>query len=446
MAKSINPATGEIFSEHASHSPDQIDNIINLVADSQLEWRNRPIIERAKLVGNLEECLLKNKEKLAQICSQEMGKLLGEAIAEVEKCAIACSYYANNSEKFLKDEIIATEGKKSFVTFKPLGVVLAIMPWNFPYWQVMRFAAPALCAGNGAVLKHASNVSGCALALEKVFRDAGFPENIFRSIIVPSSDMENVINHPQIQGVTLTGSTSAGRMVASTAGNALKKTVLELGGCDAYLILKDADLPMAAKKLVKGRMLNAGQSCISPKRLIVDESVYDKFIKLVESELDKYSSQLAPMARVDLREELQKQVDESIKQGARCSMGGKIPKGVGAFYPPTLLVDVKPGMAAFDEEMFGPVVCVIKAKDEDHAIEMANQSSFGLGGGIFSQNTERALMIASEKIHTGGVFINDFLKSDPRLPFGGIKESGYGRELSHLGIKEFVNAKTIFMN
>lgn len=446
MAKSINPATGKTFSEHASHSPEQIDNIINLVADSQLQWRKKSIKERANVVGNLEESLLKRKHKLAQICSEEMGKLTGEAVSEIEKCASVCSYYAKNSEIFLRDEQITTEGRVSFVTFKPLGVVLAIMPWNFPYWQVMRFAAPALCAGNGAVLKHASNVSGCALALEEVFKDAGFPENLFRSIIVPSKEMEHVINHPHIQAVTLTGSTKAGREVARSAGNALKKTVLELGGCDAYLILKDADLPMAAKKLVKGRMLNAGQSCISPKRLIVDENVYDSFIKLVESELEKYTSQLAPLARVDLREDLQKQVDESVKQGARCLMGGKIPNGVGAFYPPTLLVDVEPGMVAFDEEMFGPVVCIIKAIDVGHAIDLANQSSFGLGGGIFSQNTERALFIASEKLNSGGVFLNDFLKSDPRLPFGGIKDSGYGRELSHLGIKEFVNAKTIFMN
>jgi succinate-semialdehyde dehydrogenase/glutarate-semialdehyde dehydrogenase len=375
-----------------------------------------------------------------------MGKLFSEAVGEVEKCASACAYYAENAEHFLKDEEIPTEGQKSFVTFKPLGVVLAIMPWNFPYWQVIRFAAPGLCAGNGAILKHASNVSGCALALEEIFRHAGFPEHIFRSIIVPSSEMENVIDHPQIQAVTLTGSTNAGRKVASAAGKALKKTVLELGGCDAYLVLKDADLPMAAQKLVQGRMLNSGQSCISPKRLIVDENVYDAFIKLVESELGKYESQLAPMARVDLREDLQKQVDESINQGARCLKGGKIAEVKGAFYPATLLVDLRPGMTAFDEEMFGPVVCVIKSKKEEHPIELANESSFGLGGGIFSRNTDRALMIASEKLHTGGVFINDFLKSDPRLPFGGIKESGYGRELSHLGIKEFVYAKTIFMN
>jgi succinate-semialdehyde dehydrogenase/glutarate-semialdehyde dehydrogenase len=327
------------------------------------------------------------------------------------------------------------------------------MPWNFPFWQVIRFAAPTLCAGNAAVLKHASNVPGCAMALEEVFVAAGFPKNIFRTLMISSKEVNRVISHQHIHAVTLTGSTKAGREVAKTAGYELKKTVLELGGSDPYLVLKDADLAQAAKILVKGRLQNAGQSCVSPKRIIVVESVYKEFVSLVEAEMkpfiagDPFSAEakIGPMARTDLRDELQAQVERSIAAGARCLMGGQIPSGKGAFYPPTLLIDIRPGMPAFDEEMFGPVMCLIPTKDEASAIAYANQSEYGLGGGIFSKDVIHAKAIASEQMETGGVFINDFLKSDPRLPFGGIKHSGHGRELSHLGIKEFVNAKTVYI-
>jgi succinate-semialdehyde dehydrogenase/glutarate-semialdehyde dehydrogenase len=444
MPTAINPATDLELRTYPDHPGPMVDQIIEKSHAAFLEWKNVKTSERAKMIARVGEVLLKNKEKLGQICTDEMGKLLTESIAEVEKCALACQFYAENAEKFLRDEQIKTEGQESFVTYKPLGVVLAVMPWNFPYWQVIRFAAPALCAGNAAVLKHASNVPGCAMALEETFKEAGLPENLFRTLLISSKEVSRVIENKLIQAVTITGSTKAGKEVAKKAGEVLKKVVLELGGSDPYLIMKDADLAMAAKVLVKGRLLNAGQSCISPKRLIVEKSVYADFTKLIEAEM-KQASVIAPMARKDLRDELQEQIDKSLKQGATCLIGGKIPQGPGAYYPATLITDLKPGMSAFDEELFGPVVCLIPAANEEEMIKFANMSQYGLGGGIFSQNIPHARHIATERLETGGVFINDFLKSDPRLPFGGIKESGYGRELSHLGIKEFVNAKTIFI-
>ncbi len=444
MPTSLNPATDLEIKTYPNHQGPMVQMILEEAHKAQLDWKTVKISERSKLIGNLGQVLLKNKEKLAHLCSEEMGKLISEAEAEVEKCALACSYYAENAEKFLQDEIIKTEGQESFVSFRPLGVILAVMPWNFPYWQVIRFAAPALCAGNGVVLKHASNVPGCAMALEEMMIEAGIPKNLFRTLLINSKEVNSVIENEIIQAVTLTGSTAAGVSVARKAGEVLKKVVLELGGSDPYLILKDADLKEAAKVLVKGRMLNAGQSCISPKRLIVDKSVYAEFCELVKNEMEKLSS-LAPLARKDLRDELHQQIKDEREQGARCLLGGEIPTGKGAFYPPTLLVDVGPGMVAFDEELFGPVVCLIPADDESGMIALANKSPYGLGGGIFSQDIKRARHIAIHQLEAGGVFINDFLKSDPRLPFGGIKQSGYGRELSELGIKEFVNAKTIFI-
>lgn len=445
MAQLINPATLSEIQHYDDYPGTYVDKILDMVKLAQDEWARTSIKERTIIMAQLGETLKKKKAKLASICSQEMGKLIQEAEAEIEKCATTCAYYAKYGEKFLQDDFIQTEATESFITYRPLGVVLAIMPWNFPFWQVIRFAAPALCAGNGCVLKHASNVPGCSMALEEVFLEAGFPKNLFRSLIVPAQDVARVIAHKNISAVTITGSTKAGKQVAKVAGEYLKKVVLELGGSDAYLVLKDADLLHAAKTLVKGRMLNAGQSCISPKRLLVDRSVYQEFTKLVESELRKCPP-IAPLARADLRSDLHEQVVNTIQQGARCLVGGMIPEGKGAYYPPTLLADVKPGMTAFEEELFGPVVCLIPGRDEEELIRLANQSQYGLGGGIFSRDLNRARKIAVEKLSSGGVFINDFLKSDPRLPFGGIKESGHGRELSFLGIKEFVNAKTISVN
>lgn len=444
MPISTNPTTGQELKHYPDYQGALVDMIIEQTQEAFLEWRTESISARALQMKKVGDVLLKNKQKLGELCRDEMGKLLVEAIAEVEKCALACTYYAENAEKFLADEMIKTEGQQSFVTYRPLGVILAVMPWNFPFWQVIRFAAPALCAGNAVVLKHASNVPGCAMALEEIFVEAGLPKNLFRTLLIGSKEVNRVIENKHIVAITLTGSTAAGKAVAKKAGEELKKVVLELGGSDAYLILKDADLAHAAQVLVKGRMLNAGQSCISPKRLIVDQSVYAEFSNLIEKEMRALGA-IGCISSKEQRSTLHDQVKRSIKEGAVCVLGGEIPDGPGAFYPPTLLKDVKPSNPAFDEEIFGPVVCLIPARNEDEAIEFANMSLYGLGGGIFSQNIAHARKIAVEKLETGGVFINDFLKSDPRLPFGGIKESGYGRELSHLGIKEFVNAKTVFI-
>jgi succinate-semialdehyde dehydrogenase/glutarate-semialdehyde dehydrogenase len=448
----INPATGKKLDPKPRHTSEEARMIIDSSYKAYSTWKNVPVKERSILIGRVGEVLLARKNELALTCTQEMGKPLKESIAEVEKCASVCKYYAENAEEFLKDDVIKTEGSESYVIKRPLGPVLAVMPWNFPYWQVMRFAAPGLCAGNSALLKHSSNVPGCALHLEAVFKEAGLPENVFRTLLIPSYEVEAVIRNPKVVAVTLTGSTAAGRKVSAVAGECLKKVVLELGGSDPYLILADADLEMAASTLVKGRMLNAGQSCISPKRLIIVKSVYEKFKTLVIAEMKKVSygdpmmdaTGIGPMARFELRDELSEQVQKSIAAGAELVMGGKIPLNEGAYYPPTILGQVRPGMAAFDEELFGPVVILICAHDENDAVLLANMSPYGLGGGIFTNDLQKARELAEKGLETGGVFINDFLKSDPRLPFGGVKESGHGRELSRLGINEFINHKTIF--
>jgi succinate-semialdehyde dehydrogenase/glutarate-semialdehyde dehydrogenase len=385
--------------------------------------------------------------------AEEMGKPVRDGVAEVQKCAVGCDYYAENAEHFLAPEIAKTEARKSFVAFRPLGIVLAVMPWNFPFWQVFRFAAPGLMAGNAAVLKHASNVPGCALAIEQAFRKAGFPENLFRTLMIGSRSVDTVIEHPLIRAATLTGSGPAGRAVASKAGALLKKTVLELGGSDPYLVLDDADLDLAAKVGAKGRLVNSGQSCIAAKRFIVVEKVRRQFEELFVSQMSAVkvgdplgdNTQMGPLARHDLRDTVHRQVEGSIAKGARCLLGGTIPNSRGAYYPPTVLTDVSKGMPAFDEEVFGPVAAVVPVKDEEQAIETANDSPFGLGGGVFTRDLARGEHIAAELIDSGMVFVNEHVSSDPRLPFGGIKESGYGRELSHYGIKEFVNIKTVYV-
>jgi succinate-semialdehyde dehydrogenase/glutarate-semialdehyde dehydrogenase len=383
----------------------------------------------------------------------EMGKPIKDGIAEAEKCAWVCDYYAENAEKFLEDEVIETDATKSYVSYQPLGVVLAIMPWNFPFWQVFRFAAPSLMAGNVGLLKHASNVFGCALAIEDVFTQAGFPKNTFRSLLVGSSNVNKIIDHPLIKAVTLTGSVPAGKAVARKAGAVLKKTVLELGGSDPYLILEDADLENAARVCALSRLINSGQSCIAAKRFIVVEQIQDKFEEFLIKEMKKYkmgdpldeTTQIGPQSRFDLRDALHKQVTKSIEKGARCILGGEIPNNKGAFYPPTILTNVKKGMPAYEEELFGPVASIITVKNEDEAIEVANDSIFGLGASIFTKNIQKGNKIARENIQAGCCFVNTYVRSDPRLPFGGIKESGYGRELSYHGIKEFVNIKTVYL-
>jgi succinate-semialdehyde dehydrogenase/glutarate-semialdehyde dehydrogenase len=383
----------------------------------------------------------------------EMGKPLSQGIAEVEKCAWVCDYYAEHAQRFLASEQVETEASRSYVAFRPLGVVLAVMPWNFPFWQVFRFAAPGLMAGNVAVLKHASNVSGCALAIEEVFRDAGFPSDAFRTLLIGSSRVADVIRAPEVQAVTLTGSTAAGQAVAATAGAAIKKTVLELGGSDPYLVLEDADLELTVETCVTARLINSGQSCIAAKRFIVVEPVREEFeeryVELMRTrrmgDPMEAGVEVGPQATSDLRSELHQQVVASVEQGARLLLGGKIPDGPGAFYPPTVLADVSPDMPASCEEVFGPVAAIIPAKDEVDAVRIANDSAFGLGAAVFTRDVEKGERIAAEQLEAGCCFVNAFVKSDPRLPFGGIKISGYGRELASFGIREFVNTKTIYV-
>jgi len=378
---------------------------------------------------------------------------LREARAEVEKCAAGCEHYARAAEKYLADEIIGTDASKSYAAFRPLGVVLAVMPWNFPFWQVFRFLAPALMAGNAGLLKHASNVPGCALAIEQIVREAGFPPDLFRTLLIGSRQVDRVIGHPRVMAVTLTGSTPAGKAVARKAGEALKKSVLELGGSDPYIVLEDADLDAAASVCAAGRLQNCGQSCIAAKRFIVIESVRERFEALLVKVMKEKkagdpmddNTDMGPMARADLREELHDQVKRSVDKGAKVLLGGEIPSGPGAYYPATILTQVKKGMAAFDEEMFGPVAAVISAKDEAAAVALANDTVFGLGGGVLTGDAARGERIARNDLEAGNCFVNAFVKSDPRLPFGGVKESGYGRELSHYGIKEFVNIKTVWV-
>jgi len=453
MIKSINPANLELLETYQSMQPSEVEHIINLTSNAFNSWCNTTFKERSLLMQNAAKVLNKKKEDYSRLMTLEMGKPIAQSRAEVEKCAWVCEYYAEKTEKFLADEIIETDASKSFVTFQPLGIVLAVMPWNFPFWQVFRFAAPGLMAGNAGILKHASNVSGCALAIEEVFREAGFPNNLFRTILVPSSQMEGVIRNNKIKAVTLTGSVPAGKAVAKTAGSVLKKTVMELGGSDPYLVLEDADLEMAADTCVNSRLINAGQSCIAAKRFIVVEKIYNEFEKLFIEKMkvkkmgDPFdeSNHLGPQASVTLRDDLHKQVEKSIELGAKVILGGKIPEIEGAWYPPTILSNVKKGMPAYDDELFGPVASLIKVKDENEAIEVANDSIFGLGAAVFTKDNERGEKIAKEKLQAGCCFVNSFVKSDPRLPFGGINESGYGRELSSFGIREFVNIKSIYV-
>ena len=448
---SINPANNKKINSYEEISKDSINQIIDSSFNTFLEWRNKSFSYRAKKMRHLAELLKQKKDLLGLLMTKEMGKPIKQSIAEAEKCAWVCEYYADNAEKFLSQKEIPTGSSKSFISFQPIGIVLAIMPWNFPFWQVFRFASPALMAGNVGILKHASNVQGCAIEIEKLFLEAGFPKFAFSNLVIGSKKVSNVIKNSKISAVTLTGSTPAGKSVASLAGSLLKKTVLELGGNDPYVILEDADLDNAVKSCIAGRMLNAGQSCIAAKRFIVVQSCLKEFIDKVHNEIKKMKMgdpinpdiNIGPMVNNIARDELHQQVLISIEKGAKLLFGGKIPQLDGAFYPPTLLVDVEPGMPAFDDELFGPVAVVISAKDQSHAIELANKTNFGLGAAIFTRDLDKGENIATKELEAGSCFVNDFVKSDPRLPFGGIKESGYGRELSEFGIQEFVNIKSV---
>jgi len=451
VIESVNPATGRPIKVYEEMSAAEADRIVDAVHDAFRQWRRTPLTERATLVRRAAFGLRKNVSEYARLMAIEMGKPMRDGRAEVEKCASGCEYYAENAERFLESELVQTNARKSFVTYRPLGVILAVMPWNFPFWQVFRFAAAALMAGNGVVLKHASNVSGCSLAIEDLFRQAGFPENLFRAVLVGGAHVEAVIMHPKVRAVTVTGSTAAGKAVARKAGEMLKKTVLELGGSDPYVILDDAELPKAVETCVRSRLINSGQSCIAAKRFIVVASrrreFEDLFVRRMQAAkmgdpLDE-QTEVGPQARWDLRQDLHRQVRESVARGAVLLLGGEVPVGEGSFYPPTVLTQVKKGMPAYDEELFGPVAAIVPVQDEAGAIQAANDSSFGLGAAVFTRDLTRGERIAAEEIEAGSCFVNDFVRSDPRLPFGGIKESGYGRELSSHGIREFVNIKTV---
>ena len=450
---SVNPATGKPLKGYRAHTPKQVEQKIAQTHKAWLSWKNTSHEERSRLLISMAGVLQLRKTEFAILMAHEMGKPISQGVAEIEKCASVCEYYAANAAKYLADQPIETDASKSFISFQPIGVVLAIMPWNFPFWQVFRFLAPALAAGNCGVLKHASNVPGCALAIEEVVHQAGFPDEVFQSLLVNSALVEKIIENPLIQAVTITGSTNAGKQVAQKAGSLIKKTVLELGGSDAYVILKDADLEKAAEICVNSRIINSGQSCIAAKRFIVVKSIQKEFTKLF---LDKMkakklgnpldiATEIGPQARVDLRNELHNQVKQSIKNGAKCILGGELPKGKTAYYPATILTKVKPGMPAYDEELFGPVAAIIIAKDEADAIRITNDNNFGLGSAVFTKNIEKGEKIAATQLQAGSCFVNSMVKSDPRLPFGGIKQSGYGRELGLFGIHEFVNIKTVFV-
>ena len=451
--EAINPTTAEVLARYDDMTPTAVAKVVAEAHVAFLSWRRTAFADRAGRVRKAAAILRANAKDYARLMAQEMGKPVREGLAEIQKCASVCDFYADNAERFLAPEMVITEARKSFIAFNPLGVVLAVMPWNFPFWQVFRFAAPGLMAGNAAVLKHASNVPGCALAIEAIFREAGFPANLFRTLMVSSRQVEAVIELPLVKAVTLTGSGPAGRAVAGKAGAMLKKTVLELGGSDPYLVLDDADLDLAAAVSVKGRLTNSGQSCIAAKRFIVVDKVRNTFEELFVKRMRaakmgdplREETEIGPQARHDLRDALHHQVEVSISKGARCLLGGAIPNDRGAFYPPTVLTDVRKGMPAYDEELFGPVAAIIPVRDEEEAIAAANDSAFGLGGAVITRDLVRGERIAAERLESGCVFVNEAVRSDPRLPFGGIKESGYGRELSAYGIKEFVNIKTVYV-
>jgi len=453
MLRSVDPATGQVIREYEEADATKIASDLELAGTAAQVWRERSFEDRSVVVRRAAEVLRARSGEFADVMAAEMGKPLAQGRSEVEKCAWACAWFAENGAGFLADEEIPTDASRSYAAYRPLGVVLAVMPWNFPFWQVFRFAAPALMAGNVGVLKHASNVCECALAIASVWREAGAPEGVFTSVLVGSAAVGDMIASPRVAAVTLTGSTPAGKSVAAAAGRVLKKTVLELGGSDPYLILEDADLDFAADVCAAARLVNTGQSCIAAKRFIIVDAVRDAFTERFVSKMRaaKFgdprdpSSQLGPLARHDLRDQLHAQVRTSIQRGARALLGGEVPSGPGAYYPPTVLDRVGPGMPAFEEELFGPVAAVIAARDERDAVRIANESSFGLGSAVFTRDVERGRRIAEHDLEAGSCFVNAQVHSDPRLPFGGIKESGYGRELAAFGIREFTNLKTIYV-
>lgn len=449
MLRSIFPYDQSLIAEFPVMTDSQVASRLDAASSAFRSWKKTSIHDRAALFLRAAEILRKNKAEYARMITHEMGKITREALAEVEKCATACEYYAASAETFLNDHVITTDAKKSYVAYQPIGAVFAVMPWNFPFWQVFRFAIPALMAGNVGLLKHAPNVSQCSLAIEKIFLEAGFPDHVFQSLLIDIDKTESIIRHDIVQGVALTGSEGAGSSVASIAGKHIKKTVLELGGSDPFIVLRDADLELAATVATQSRMQNAGQSCIAAKRFIVEEPVQEEFTYLFLRNIQKLKQgnpfgadvTTGPVARIDLAEKIEKQMQASVASGAKKLAGGE---RNGCNVIPSLLVNVQKGMSAYEEETFGPLAAVITVRDEEEAIHVANDHRYGLGGSVWTRDIERGQRVARE-VDSGSVFINALMHSDSRLPFGGVKKSGYGRELAEDGIKEFVNKKTIFV-
>jgi succinate-semialdehyde dehydrogenase/glutarate-semialdehyde dehydrogenase len=452
--QAVNPATEAPGRTYEGHTIEDARTAAVAAQAAFRHWRRTSFSERAAIVRKAGALLLERKDALARLMTEEMGKTLADGRAEVEKCAFHCEWFAEHAEGYLTDEPVDLGGGEAFVTFNPMGVVLAVMPWNFPFWQVFRFAAPALMAGNGALLKHASNVPGCALAIEEVLHDAGVPRDLFRTLLLPSGDIKALIEHDAVSAVTLTGSVAAGRSVAAAAGGALKKSVLELGGSDAYVVLEDADIAAAAKVCAAARMVNGGQSCIAGKRFIVVRAVLPAFENAMVEAMRSFEmgdptreeAKLGPLQSVKARDEIHRQVAQSVAAGAKLLLGGEIPDRPGAWYPATVLTNVGPGQPAHDEEVFGPVAAIIAAEDELDAIRIANASEYGLGSGVLTSNLDRGRRIARDELEAGMSFVNQNVRSDSRIPFGGVKHSGYGRECAAFGIREFVSIKSVRVN
>ena len=452
MIESVNPATEELLATFDELVPEQLEDAIASAHQAWEGWARTSLPERGRSMRSVATYLRENKLRFARLISMEMGKPIVEAEAEIEKCAVTCDFYADNAERFLSPQAVKSNAAESYVAFEPLGVILAIMPWNFPFWQVFRFAVPALMAGNTALLKHASNVPQCSLAIEEAFREGGMPEGAFRSLLVRGSAVERIIEDPRVKAVSLTGSSVTGAHVAGIAGRALKKSVLELGGSDPFIVMPDADLPAAAAMAVRSRFQNDGQSCIAAKRFIVVQEVADEFERMFAKGVSalkvgdplQSETQIGPMARDDLRDALDEQVRLSVQQGAKVLVGGERISGPGYFYAPTVLTNLSLQMPVCAEETFGPVAAVIRVRDAEEAIEVANDTPFGLGANLWTGDINAARGLA-RRIEAGSVFINGMVASDPRLPFGGVKQSGYGRELSEFGIREFVNIQTVWI-